>query len=275
MKPDSGVILVNVLVVLAIGSAITVLMFTSQDSLLERTARAAAAAQAEALVLGAETSVVIALKRDMIEAPETDHFQEVWAATAQQDVALSTGRFSVVIEDAQSRFNLNTLASGGIGTTQIFVRLTRDIGLADDVATTIMQQLTARGPVRSLSEITGLDETSQTLLRPHVTALPVPGPINLNTASAVVMGAVLGNAPAARQLVKTRERTGFLRQGDLTDVGVLATNGAGFQSQVFDVTSVAEVDGVTFTLRSRVLRQTGVGTQDVTVIRRIIGAARD
>jgi general secretion pathway protein K len=63
-RTDDGIILVNVLVALALGSALVVLMFTSQDNLIDRTRRAAAATQAEALALGGEASVVAALQRD-------------------------------------------------------------------------------------------------------------------------------------------------------------------------------------------------------------------
>ena len=271
MKDDGGVILVNVLVALAIGSAITVLMITSQDALLDRTARAAAAVQAEALATGAETAVLVALRRDMNAAPETDHFGENWAQSAQQDVVLATGKFSVTILDAQGRFNLNGLATAGLLQPQIFSRLSHDLGVSEAASTTIISHLRARGPISGFGEIAGLDATAIATLLPHVSFLPVDADVNLNTADVIVMGAVLGNPAAARQLVKTRERNGFLTQGDLTDAGVLAASGAGFTSQVFDVTALAEVDKVTVALRSRILRRTDVGVTEAVVIDRKFG----
>jgi general secretion pathway protein K len=271
MKHDSGVILVNVLVTLAIGSAITVLMVTSQDSLLDRTARAAAAVQAEALAIGAETSVTVALQRDMIQAPEADHFGEPWALAAQQDVALVTGQFSIAIEDAQSRYNLNNLAGTGIVQSQIFSRLVRDLGLPNAVAATIVNHISQRGPVSDLAEVPDFPVGAAEILRPHVTALPFETGLNLNTANAVVMGAVLGNRAAARQLVQIRERAGFLTREDLAQVGVLATGGTDFTSQVFDITSAAQVDDVTVTLRSRVVRRTGLVVAETVVISRRFG----
>lgn len=271
MKDDSGIILVNVLVALAIGSAITVLMITSQDTLLDRNARAAAANQAEALVIGAETAVQVALQRDMIIAPQSDHFEESWAQAAQRDISLATGEFSVNILDAQSRFNLNGLINSDLQQAQILSRLVRDLGLTEMVASKIITEIRSRGPMVELREINGLNASEIDLLRPHVSFLPIDGDVNLNTADAIVMAAVLGNFAAARQLIKTRDRNGFLTQSDLTNVGVLAASGAGFTSQLFDVFSVAEVDNVTVTLQSRILRRSGVGFQEAVVIERKFG----
>ncbi len=268
MKQDAGVILVNVLVVLAIGATVAVLMLTSQQTLLERTTRSAAAAQAEALALGAETSVVLALQRDMQEAPEADHYQEPWNAIAQAEVALATGAFSVTIVDAQSRFNLNALAQPGLVQSQILQRLTRSLDLPDRVAAQITRHIAGRGAIQSLEEISALDQADRARLAPFVTALPVAAPVNLNTANATVIGAIIGNPAAARQLVKTREATGFLTQQDLRDVGVLAANGAGFTSQFFEVTSRADVDDVSAVLLSQIARVTGVGISEARVISR-------
>lgn len=268
MKRDSGVILIQVLVVLAIGSAITVLMFTSQTPLLDRAGRSAAALQGEALTFGAEKSVVLALQRDMKTAPETDHYQEDWNAVAQSNVTLQTGTFSVAIVDVQSRFNLNILTEPGVVQSQIFLRLTRSLDLPDSVASVVAQHLASRGAVQTLDEITALDVTARATLAPHVVALPNAAQINLNTANATVIAAVLGNTAAARQLVKQRDKTGFMTPQDLRNAGVLVTNGAGFTSQFFDVTSRADVDGVSITLTSRIARVTGVGVQDTRVISR-------
>ena len=105
-------ILVNVLVALALGAALVTLMLTSQDDAIDRARRAGAAAQAEALALGAETSVLVALRRDMVEAPETDSYGEPWAQAAQAEVELETGRFAVTIHDAQAGLDLNGLRDG-------------------------------------------------------------------------------------------------------------------------------------------------------------------
>ncbi len=270
-QPEAGVILINVLVALALGAAIVVLMFTSQETLMDRTRRAAAATQAEALALGAEASLVAALRRDMVEAPEVDHFAEPWAAAAQEEVVLATGRFSVSVSDVRGRFDLNSLALGGLAQQQIFVRLTTALGLADRVAVTVIEALLRSGPVQALSDIPGLDEAEKEALAPHVSLLPTRAPLNVNTAEETALAAVLGTLSGARQLLKLREKEGFLSKDALADAGIVQSGGIGFASDAFDVTSRAEVDGTTVTLRSRILRHSDLGTSVVVVTSRRFG----
>jgi general secretion pathway protein K len=265
---EAGVILINVLVALALGAAIVVLMFTSQENLMDRTRRAAAATQAEALALGAEASLVAALRRDMEVAPETDHMAEPWALAAQEEVQLETGSFSITVNDAQARFDLNALAAGRLAQQQTLAQLITALELPDRVALDINDHLIRRGPVRDLAEIQALDAQTRAALAPHVSLLPQSGNVNLNTANATVMAVMLGSPSAARQLVKRRAAAGFLTKGDLTDAGIVTLDGIGFTSAVFDVESRAEVDGLTVTLSSRLLRRTVLGQKEVRVIAR-------
>jgi len=265
---EAGVILINVLVALALGAAIVVLMFTSQENLMDRTRRAAAATQAEALALGAEASLVAALRRDMEVAPETDHMAEPWALAAQEEVELETGSFSITVNDAQARFDLNVLAAGRLAQQQTLAQLITALELPDRVALDINDHLIRRGPVRDLAEIQALDAQTRAALAPHVSLLPQSGNVNLNTANETVMAVMLGSPSAARQLVKRRAAAGFLTKGDLTDAGIVTLDGIGFTSAVFDVESRAEVDGLTVTLSSRLLRRTVLGKKEVRVIAR-------
>ncbi len=273
MKRDEGVVLVNVLVTLALGAAIIVLMFTSQENLMDRTRRTAAGTQAEALVLGAEASLVAALRRDMQTAPDTDHFLEPWYLAAQDEVMLETGRFSVTVTDAQSRFDINSLAAGGLAQQQMMQRITQALDLPNRVAADVIDHILRRGPVRELGDITALDAQVRRILAPHVSALPQAGNVNVNTASALVIGAVLGTASGARQLIKTRDNIGFLTRSDLIDAGIIAMNGIGFTSDIYDVRSVAEVDGTRVILTSRILRKTTLGEMDAYVISRQFGGS--
>ena len=272
---DDGVILVNVLVALALGSALVVLMVTSQDAMLDRARRISALSQAEALARGAEASVVVALRRDMIDAPDTDSYAEPWAQAQQQAVTLDTGRFEVAITDAQARLDLNTLADGGLAQAQLLVRLTAALDLPGDVAPRITARMLRGGPVTSLADIPGLDPITQDVLSPYVTFLPIPGMVNLNTADEDLIAVLLQNRTAASRLVAIRDRNGGLTQADLDDVGILGAQSAGLTSNVFDVVATAEVDDVSFTLRSRLIRIDAAGTAEVIVISRRFGAALD
>ncbi|QFT58117.1 General secretion pathway protein K [Sulfitobacter sp. THAF37] len=271
MTDDRGVILINVLVALALGATVVVLMFTSQETLLDRTRRAANASQAEALALGAETSAVTALRRDAIEAPDTDHYAESWTIAAQEEVAISAGLFSVRIEDAQSRFNVNLLAAPGVAPQLVLRRLLAVLELPETAADTMIAHLARNGPQTSLDHFTDLPDDVRAVLAPHVAFLPRGGTVNVNTAGLPVLAAVTGSATTARQLLKKRERSGFLTKEDLLDAGVIALTNAGFTSDVYDVTVKAEVDGTEVILRSRILRAEVAGQPVARVISRRFG----
>ncbi len=272
---ENGVILVNVLVALALGSALVVLMVTSQDAMLDRARRMSAMAQAQALARGAEASVVVALRRDMTDAPDTDSYGEPWALAQQQAVTLDTGRFEVTITDAQSRLDLNMLADGGLAQAQLLARLTAALDLAGDVAPRITARMLRGGPVTSLDDIPGLDAVTRDTLSPYVTFLPVPGAVNLNTADEELIGVLLQNRTAAARLVGIRDRNGGLTQADLDDVGIIGAQSAGLTSNVFDMVATAEVDDVSVTLQSRMVRIADTGTPEVIVISRQFGVGAD
>ena len=254
MKNDSGIILVNVLVALALGAALVVLMFTSQDNLIDRTRRASAASQAEALALGGEASVVVALRRDMITAPDTDNFTEDWALIQQEKVQLATGAFEVQIADAQAFYDLNQLAENGLVQTQTLTLLLAQAGLPPQVGQRVIRQLQTDGPIADISQLRDLSPEVRAVLADRVTALPVKGTVNINSAPETVLAAVLGNAATAARVIALRDRQGLVTPDDLMRIGVLEGGGVGFTSDVFDVTVTAEVDGAVVTLTSRILR---------------------
>lgn len=254
MERDGGIILVNVLVALALGAALVVLMFTSQDNLIDRTRRASAASQAEALALGGEASVVAALRRDMIVAPDTDNFTEDWALIQQDKVQLETGAFEVRISDAQALYDVNQLAESGLAQTQTFTLLLAQAGLSPQVGQQIIRQLQSSGPIGDIAELRDLAPDVRAALAERITALPIKGSVNVNTAPETVLSAVFGNAAAAARVIALRDRKGFITPDDLARIGILAGGGAQFTSDVFDATVTAEIDGAVVTLTSRILR---------------------
>ena len=273
---EDGIVLVNVLVVLAIAAGIVALMLTAQDRAIVRARQAANLAQARALALGAEASVMIALRRDMIEAPEVDHLAEPWAAVLQREVVLDTGRFSVNVEDANARYDVNRLAERRIVDVQAFSRIAAAAGLEGSATARIVSGLAERGPLDDASELDslGLSEDEVALLAPHVTALAPPeGAVNLNAAGPLVLAAMLGDARAAERLARLRAERGFLVASDLARAGAAMPPGSGFASDAWDVTAVSEVDGAMAELRSRLRRDARGDAPVVRVERRRFGAA--
>ncbi len=272
-RGESGVILVNVLVALALGAAMVTLMLTSQDVEIDRARRAAALAQAEAIAVGAEASVLVALRRDMTDAPETDHLDEAWASVVQQEVVLGTGLFSVTLRDLHARFDVNSLKPGNIVAAQGLLRLITVLGLPPDTSATILGAIAQRGRLSDLDDVAGLAPRARDGLVPYLTFLDGEGGVNLNTAAPEILTATIGNASAATRLLALRARAGFLTPGDLTDVGVVGVAGAGFTSDDWEAAVSVEVDGVTLLMTTRFKRIRTAGRTDVEVVSRRFGPA--
>ena len=109
-RRDAGFILINVLVVLGLAATVVYGMLTLADLSIARSQSFSEAGQGLALIRGGEQSAIAALRRDAVAAPDTDSLAEPWAEIAQAPIAIPGGSFALRIEDAQGRFNLNTLA---------------------------------------------------------------------------------------------------------------------------------------------------------------------
>ncbi len=137
------------------------------------------------------------------------------------------------IEDEQGKYNLRNLAEHGIiNPRQVLVleRLLEWLGMAPTLGATMAQRVADAqsgqegGPVavglrsiEDLSALPGFTPQVVNALQPYVTVLPAATPVNANTASAEVLGAVveeLGLA-GARQLVIDRDQgLWFVNQAD-------------------------------------------------------------
>ena len=180
----------------------------------------------------------------------SDHLGEPWA-TPLAEARLSTflaadanntddgpeAFLSGSIVDAQSRYNLRNLVEAGTGKVRpleqaVLERLFESISVAPDVAVRIAKQLanasssatssagntgntTANAPLppESVAELAwlGIDDATVQLIRPYVVLLPINTPVNLNTASAQVLAAVIDKLDlgGAERLVQARLRKHF------------------------------------------------------------------
>lgn len=268
---ESGVVLVNVLVVLAIAGGLMALLASSQRASISQAARSADAAVAERIALGAEASVVAALRRDMAEAPEVDHLREPWAASViQERVDLPTGTFSVAVADLQGKYDVNQLADRTAGSQVFAARLMRALDLPAETAPAIGRILRATGPVGSLDDLAALGLPDRVLdrLAPHVTALPVPGTINLNSADPVLLSVMTQNEAQARRIVRLREREGGVTVAALREAGLLRPQNSGVTSDVWRVDVTAEAGSARLRLRAVLLRRDEDGVRSVSVLER-------
>ena len=260
-------ILVNVLATIAVAAAIIVAMLGADATALDRAAMFRDAAQAFAIARGGELSAIAALRR----APPTgsDDATAAWAKVAQAKTPIVGGTFTLVISDAQGRFNVN--AAVGAGEPRL-AAIVAALGLDADVASRISASLAERGRVADVAELTraGIDDATLARLRPLVTALPGVAPVNVNAASPALLGILVGDAAGGRALGDRRVRAGKLTPDDFTATALQLPDGAGFTSDHFVVTTTVAQGATTVTLTSLLERRRGA-TPGVVAIARWLG----
>jgi general secretion pathway protein K len=129
-------------------------------------------------------------------AGTSDHQRELWASgLPPTDVQL--GSLAGEIRDEQGLFNLNNLLRGGKpDPMQIAVlgRLLGAIGLTPELADAIGARIDPKRPLADVGELAGvggLDANALGRLRRYATALPRPTAVNVNTAPAEVLAAMV------------------------------------------------------------------------------------
>ena len=269
---QSGVILINVLVILALASAVLVGMIRVADLAISRSQTFADAARAEALIAGGEASAIAVLQRDMTKAPSTDNLTENWAAMAQAETAVEGGSFSLTIADAQRRFDLNSLRDAGGIAPQILTRIAVRLGLPEDAVPRILARMAAPAPLRRIDDLVadaGLATDQVTALQKVVTLLPVRADVNINTAPDDLLFALSDNPVQARGLIALRRLKGALTSVDMAAVQLVLLPGTGYTSRLFEVAVTVRIGEVRISSTSLLLRRIGAaGRPEVVVIER-------
>ena len=218
-----------------------------------------------------------ALLHDDLRASQVDHAGEPWALR-MPPIPVEGGQLAGGIEDQQARFNLNNLVrQGEVDPEQLacLQRLLALLDLPESLASTLGDWLDADGlpqggaedafylaqpaptlaanrPLVDLAELArvgGFDAAVRQRLQPFVTALPRTTPVNVNTAPAEVIAALVPGLglEGARALVAARERavfpdrSGFLSR--LPDGVRVAPERISVNSDFFLVTMSVQLDG--------------------------------
>jgi len=273
MRPErrldrEGMILLNVLVIVAIAAATVAVMIASEDIQVQRSIRLHDAAQAQAYARAGELSAVTALRRDGLTAPESDAYAESWGAIGQQAIAIPGGKFALSIADEQARFNLNALVTGDAVAVARFGRVGRGAGLAPGTIVQIATIVEAVGPLRDegVLRTAGIPAGDLDRLRPLVAYLAPDAKLNLNTVDGGLLGVLVDDPRLLRPLLERRARNGLLTEADVAAAGL--TGLGGFTSNHFLVTTVVRVGDVTQTTRSRLTRTIDPTGSRVTVAAR-------
>jgi len=216
-----GVALIMAIVMVAIATVLAVRIGTRASLDMRRTAGLIALDQAWHVALGAEAWAAEVLRKDR-EDSQTDHPGERWAQPIPP-LPVDGGTVRGALEDMQGRFNLNNLLmdDGTVNESAVkrFERLLEKAGADRRWARIAADWLdsdtvpgfpdgaedgnylsqnppyrAANGPVTTITELMalpGMTLEEYLRIRPYVAALPLGTKINLCTASAPVLAALI------------------------------------------------------------------------------------
>ena len=245
MSRQRGVALITVLLVVAIVTVVSAAMVARQQLAIRASANQLQARQAWHYALGGEALAQAMLARDLQDGGEPgagiDHLQEAWARPLPA-FGIDQGEIIVRIEDLAGRFNLNALLRDqqpNPAAVEQFRRLLLRLQIDAPYPERLLDWLDADQqpgaelgaednaylgldpPYRSagrrlydLSELRlllDMREEDFQRLAPYVTALPADVPLNVNTASALLLSSLGDNLSlgAAESLVALRHRAPF------------------------------------------------------------------
>jgi len=218
---ERGVALITAIVLVAIATVLAVHVGTRAALDLRRTAGLVALDQGWHVALGAEAWAAEVLSDDFEGDPNVDHLAESWAQPLPP-LPVDGGEVRGALEDMQGRFNLNSLVIDGVvidsevnrferllvlvGADSRWARIMADWIDADTVpgipdgaedGTYLSQNppyRAANGPVTTTTEmmaLPGMTRDEFERIRPYVAALPAGTPINICTAKAQVLAALV------------------------------------------------------------------------------------
>jgi general secretion pathway protein K len=248
MSRQRGVALITAIVLVAIATVLAVHIGTRAALDLRRTAGLAALDQGWHVALGAEAWAAEILGEDVENDPGIDHLAEAWAQPLP-GLPIDGGEVRGALEDMQGRFNLNNLVTpdriANPKAIELFGRLLVQVGAQPRWATIMADwldmdtmpdpegaedgtYLSQNPPYRAANAVVttttemlalpGMTREEFERIRPYVAALPVGTRINLCTAKAPVLAALIEggtNFGDAEQLATNRKDGCFPTREDL------------------------------------------------------------
>lgn len=230
MKYQRGVAAITAILIVAVAASAATLMLSQQSAMLDQTALIEARTQADLYARAGIDWTRGILLQDQLGGGAYDGLDEDWA---QPMAALPVERAIVsgAITDEQGKFNLNNLVSGNVKSlpdVQAFQRLLASLNLSPDLADAVVDWIdidsdlsgpagaedpyylslakpyrASNGPmvqVEELYRVRGFDAATVAKLKPYVSALrdTAPTKVNVNTASDVVLMALMPDMPKER-----------------------------------------------------------------------------
>lgn len=242
---ERGIALVTALLIMAVVATLSASLGVSQQLWLRQAQNISDLSKADSVTRGAVRYAGVLLGRDA-KNNKTDDLREEW--NKPFTLPVEGGFVTIRVVDAQSRFNLNNLLAGNapqpfeIGVFRnLLTSLDLDPALADALVDWLDGDSTvqpggaedldylnydppyraANQPLESVDElrrVKGFTDDAVNKLRPFVVALPgaIKRAININTAPAEVLGALVGPAISIQPVLSMRDTRPFTEASQLT-----------------------------------------------------------
>lgn len=220
MKNQRGVALLTILFMVVIASIMAMGILNQQQRMLQEGSILLRQDQAWIYAKSGEYFLSELLINDARNSKNNDNLSEQWAQPLPP-FPVEDGTVTGRLLDQSARFNLNNLYHDGAPDKEAFEflgRLLKRVGLAPELAQSVLdwqdpddtvtgamgaedsfylgQQpgyMAANRPflqVDELRQVRGFDQRSYDLIVPYITAVPYFSPINVNTASAMLLSAI-------------------------------------------------------------------------------------
>jgi general secretion pathway protein K len=225
---QKGIVLLAAILVVMVATAIIVSITHEEAFSIRKTGRIQVLERASSYAFGLEDWARVLLVRDGKES-DTDHFGEDWAVGIP-GLPIEGGFLSGSMEDEQAKFNINNL----LESEESVIRFRRlcdnlevettfidplldwmdedfDIRYPDGVEDQYETYRVANRPLSDISELMLIKNMTAEMyqkLRPHITALPAPTNINVNTMTDKVFLS-LGDTVNLDQYIEEREKEVF------------------------------------------------------------------
>jgi general secretion pathway protein K len=224
LRRQAGLALLMAMLIVVIATTVAVSIVHEEKFTIRKTAHIDLMDRASLYAFGLEDWAQIYLREDS-EDSEIDSLDEDWA-TRIPGLPIEGGYLGGFIEDEQARFNINSLVGSEIAVTR-FRRLCDNLEVDDSFIPALMDWIDADFDIRypdgmeenynsyrvanremaDISELMLLEKVDQEIfekLKPHITALPTPTTLNINTMSKTVFES-LGEGLDVNKFIEERE----------------------------------------------------------------------
>lgn len=224
LRKQDGLALLMAMLIVVIATTVAVSIVHEEQFTIRKTAHIRLMDRAGLYAFGLEDWAQIYLREDQEES-DVDSLDEYWAAGIP-GLPIEGGYLTGYLEDEQAKFNLNTLVLSEVALNR-FKRLCDNLEVDDSFIPALMDWIDADFDIRypdgmeenydtyrvanremsDISELMLVEKVDQEMfekLKPHITTLPTPTTLNINTMSATVFES-LGEGLDVDKFIEERE----------------------------------------------------------------------